>query len=889
MQSQTQTISIPLILSQLNISTGRNSSTSKSPTQTTTTYRSQPVQAFRNYSNNQSIFVTVSSSSRKTTTTTRVNNNSKISTTQYIIAPSHPKNSIDIQFLLSLFSISFKYIFIITFNVLDKLLFIVLNPFETFISVSYKIAEIRTMNCKIEELKRERIQLINQGDQLMMQLNAARVCYRNVETSYRAMKQKRDVLKDTIKALQNELQRERESRFVVEKCHNERIEKLEFEIDMKEQEIMKFEDREKLLKKKIHKLEKKLKNVNSSSTSTTTSYLSLPSYSLQNFNVFNFDDNFSSSKCTIDANNGKYTGENEERDDNSEDYYSSEGENFVFARDSDVESLTDSSSDGETDSDYNSDDFYSAPREIPKDSIYYNFGRNQEETKEEEEEIEIGNNQNPITTLRQEAYNCLYQSLISELCTSSILMDLDVKMDKKNFNSFTCINIILEAFIRYLEAKNQITNKDAIEKLFIRYRPLILNYTDTEEDQMNLLIGLEYLCIENSLRLQQHLRILMAIYKAELVDPHIIIKWYRLLPDEEVCHRSCPMTPSINSILPKLPINTTNLSIKISNEGDSKCFSQMIDGHYATQTQPSNKDNATILNKGESEGTNVTIKSEIKTITETEGDIVKKSKGNGHGGRNGHVRTSSNSITIRRRRSISNISDTEIHYVGLRKDVRELAKFFALWLESKESSSSDEESIMDNMSMSQELDDDSDYSGNDELQRLHQKLLSDEDSCDGSGINESEKSSEVGSPDTDDAEHPSSFIGPIKKCKKVTFNLSHMEEKDDEVTVQNEDESNYNKEKRISLEKDCPLLACLQKNPLGICNSFEFSEDEEEDSEIEEEEIIEEVKEVIEEEEIVEEIYEDEINNDEEDESVTVVEEKEEIIDEVVECIKVTC
>lgn len=933
MQSQTQTISIPVLF---NISMSKNThsnSTANNPSQsitttTSTSYQSPTIKAYRTYNNNkQSVYMSVSSSSKKTTTTTtRTNRNKNVnnntSTTAYIKGSIQSKTSTDISFLLSLFSLSFKYIFIITYNVLDNLLYVILNPFETFICVSYKIAQIKSMNRQIEELKNERDQLINQSDQLMVQLNATRICYRNIENSYRAMKQKRDILKDTIKALQNELQRERESRFVVEKCHNERIEKLEFEIDMKEQEIINYEDKEKLLKKKIHKLQKKLKKASLKTYATTSSCPSLPTFSLQNFNPFTFDEPISASTNEF-INDEK--GISEPIENNTEDLYysSSEDENYIFVKESEDESCSDSSSDSESESEFDSDsdlnsdldDIYddeSAPREIPKNSIYFNFGRRQSDNKdEEEEELEVGNGkveQNPLTILRQEAYNCLYQSLVSELCASSILMDLDVKMDKKNFNSYTCISIILEALVHYLEAKKQLTNKEAIEALFIRYRPLILNYTDSEEDQMNLLVSLEDICIENSLRLQQHLRILMAIYNAELVDPHIIIQWYRLLPDtEEICHRSCPMTPSINCVLPKLPNKS---SMKSYNESDCKHVGQMIDGHYATQTIASVKDNANIQQKREgSSGTSdSSIKNETKVITDqllrtgaTDGveksdDTAQNNKlknTNSHGGRSGHARTASGSMSVRRKRSMSSVSDSgnhENYYLGLRKDVRELAKVFALWLESKESSSSDDESLLDSMSMSQDQDDESEDSGN-ELQRLHQKLLSDEDSCD-SPISES-------STDVVTFELGESENNITKKCKRVTFNLTPtIDDKDEDTTIHNEEENEdtmiRGKNKEYSLKKDCPLIACLENNPLTVCNNFEFSDEEqEEQEEEEEEEIIEEVEEVIEEEEeVVEEIYEEEIdgeNYEHDDESVTIVEEKEEIINEVVECIKVAC
>jgi len=942
---QSQTISVPMVFSQVNISMGKYSkekSTVKSPNSTTTTttsyISSPPVQTlYRKYNNskNQSVYMSVSSSSSKktTTTTTRINNNinrnsnnKNMAASAYIMGTSkhHSKNNaFEVSSVVTFISFTFKCIFVFAAFVLDKLLCIILNPFESLVYLSYRIAELRAMKYQLEELKREKAQFINQSEQLMVQLNACRIINRNVETSYKAMKQKRDILKETNKAIQNELQRERESRYVVEKCHNERIEKLEFEIDMKDQELMQYEDKERLLKKKIHKLQKKLKKASSSSTC-----LSLPTFSLQNFNTFTFDD-------PVPSNNES----NNDGDDNSKSeedidiYFSeNENENLVFAKDSDAESCTDSSSasewdsesesesESESDSDSNSDSdinsdidaiYSTTTNEIPKNSIYYNFGHHQDDTKDDDdEELELSNKveQNPVSAMRQEAYNCLYQSIVSELCSSSILMDLDVKLDKNNINSYTCISIILEALINYLETKNQLINTEAIDEIFIRYRALILNYTDTEEDQMNLLVALENICIESSIRLQQHLRILMAIYKAELVDPNIIIKWYHLLPDsEDSNHRSCPMTPSIYCVLPKLQKDTSTKVLKRSNsftEGDCKSFGHMIDGHYATNAIPcSTEDNANIYSKSEGiEDVNANIKTEIKVLQNdhiheeslesiSKTQLISKGKSK-NGGRGGHARTASGSI-LRRKRSSSNASDSnhEIYYLRLRKDIRELAKVFALWLESKECSSSDEESILDNMSMSQDFESDSEDGGiSGELRRIHRKLLSDEDSCDTNSNSygmEEDESSEIDSVETYNGNNQTSSEIAVKKCcKRVTFNLGHMEDKDEDETVNNDEEVNN---QNSNLNENSSLMACIEKNPLNF-NQFEFDEDTDENTDEEgEEEIIEEVEEVIEEEEIIEEeIIEETINGDEEnDENITIIEEKEEVIDEVVECIKI--
>jgi len=178
--------------------------------------------------------------------------------------------------------------------------------------------------------------------------------------------------------------------------------------------------------------------------------------------------------------------------------------------------------------------------------------------------------------------------------------------------------------------------------------------------------------------------------------------------------------------------------------------------------------------------------------------------------------------------------------------------------------------------MSQDLETDSEDSGiGKELQRLHLKLLSDEDTCDtNSNSNsygmEDDEFSENGSIESYSSNHSNLSGNGLKKCcKRVTFNLSHLEDKDEDETINN-DEEEVNQQD-IKLE-DSPLFACLERNPLSF-NQFEFDEDminnndESTNEDSEEEEIIEEVEEVIEEEEIIEEeLIEETINGNDENE-----------------------
>ncbi|KAJ1552203.1 hypothetical protein HK405_012239, partial [Cladochytrium tenue] len=82
-----------------------------------------------------------------------------------------------------------------------------------------------------------------QPQRLRQLLAAARATNRTLESRLRSLGRRRDALEDTAHALEAEVRAERESRFVIEHCLQDRLHRLELELEFKENEIAELRDR----------------------------------------------------------------------------------------------------------------------------------------------------------------------------------------------------------------------------------------------------------------------------------------------------------------------------------------------------------------------------------------------------------------------------------------------------------------------------------------------------------------------------------------------------------------------------------------------------------------------------------------------------------------------
>jgi len=369
------------------------------------------------------------------------------------------------------------------------------------------------------------------------QISELKLHNKYLDSHLKSVKKKRDTFSELVQELKNELQRERQARFMVEKIHSEKVERLLFEDDMKDREIDELKNGKRELEAKICKLKEDLahykeklkvkseyyrKKYNRSPTQRLYDNLgggNIGKYESDRSTIFNEDSDYdaysSASLCNIDF-------EADSKSDKSDNSSIPDKKIMKNINNSEIESDYD-----DDDDDYNPG--ANGKIEIPKDSPYYEiFNKTEEKDSLEDLEYEEDNNEYVEINFFNETTDEITHKLMSDLNATSILVDVYEKMIDRypQATSSDWIYVTLTSFLRFFELKNMLTNNQFIQAAFKKYKKLLVRCMETPDDQLDLLNALEILCVKNQQRLHQHLRILMTLYEVELVEPYTITKWY---------------------------------------------------------------------------------------------------------------------------------------------------------------------------------------------------------------------------------------------------------------------------------------------------------------------------------------------------------------------------
>jgi len=369
----------------------------------------------------------------------------------------------------------------------------------------------------------------------LSQISELKLHNKYLDSHLKSVKKKRDTFNELVKELKNELQRERQTRFMVEKCHSEKVERLLFDDDMKEREIDELKTLNRELEGKLCKIKEDLNHykekLKAKNDYIRKKYNSSPTQQLYNNlnNSYKYDSDSRSINLNEDSDYDAYSSPSLcnidfEADSKSDDFaFDSSAKSANSKLDSDYDDDDDDNENGTAEGNANKG------YEIPKDSPYYELF-NKTEEKESPEDLEYEEDKDKYVEINffNETTDEITHKLISDSNANSILVDVYEKMVDRypQATPKDWIYVTLTSFLRFLELKNMITNNQFIQAAFKKYKKLFLRCMETPDDQLDLLYALEVLCIKNPQRLRQHLRFLMTLYEVELVDPYIIVRWY---------------------------------------------------------------------------------------------------------------------------------------------------------------------------------------------------------------------------------------------------------------------------------------------------------------------------------------------------------------------------
>jgi len=280
-------------------------------------------------------------------------------------------------------------------NVKNEIISSITNPIQFLNQILDNIYSAITIFIRYRELQKDFMTAQSQISELKLH-------NKYLDSHLKSVKKKRDTFSELVQELKNELQRERQARFMVEKLHSEKVERLLFEDDMKGREIDELKNGKRELEAKVCKLKEDLAHYKEKLKVKTEYYRKKYNRSPTQ----RLYDNLGG--CNL----GKYESDrsaifNEESD---YDAYSSAASlcNIDFEADSKSDESDNSSKpdkkiiknvgNSELESDYDDDDDYNpgvnGKIEIPKDSPYYEiFNKTEEKESPEDLEYEEDNNE----------------------------------------------------------------------------------------------------------------------------------------------------------------------------------------------------------------------------------------------------------------------------------------------------------------------------------------------------------------------------------------------------------------------------------------------------------------------------------------------------------------
>ncbi|KAJ3289353.1 hypothetical protein HK104_007521 [Borealophlyctis nickersoniae] len=109
------------------------------------------------------------------------------------------------------------------------------------------------------------------------------------------------------------------------------------------------------------------------------------------------------------------------------------------------------------------------------------------------------------TPFHVEGVNRLYQELVSDVTPSTMAVDLDVLAGRFGAGSCECLVVVVEAVLKFLEVKGLLGSGEEVVKRF---------------------------CTTSPTRIPHHTRILMSLYKLDLVEPPYFLQWYESCTDK---------------------------------------------------------------------------------------------------------------------------------------------------------------------------------------------------------------------------------------------------------------------------------------------------------------------------------------------------------------------
>ncbi|KAJ8324286.1 Translation initiation factor eIF-2B subunit epsilon [Batrachochytrium dendrobatidis] len=383
---------------------------------------------------------------------------------------------------------------------------------------------------------------------------------RRLEAQVRLLCRKREAMVESVRGLKKEVALEREARFVVETYLNERLRRMELELDFRDNEILKLRDRQREMDASMGYSDVDDYDANDETDSSfgkinasTALHSTLPSCStllstksplkactirapipiciLNNntpdsptSNQLSVDDTVlfgesprsSTTACIAPCSNiFSKSVDMDDSDEDDETYSKNESA-------SDTESIDTSTASIQHDGSSVSTDTHLTP-----------IGRSS--NKHDDEDFGYGSEESTSShilsmalphSFDEYAPAKIYQELLAEVAPSLLLVDIDDLATTLHATSHQCLVAVIQAALQICERKGHWMCKVKLVEFFQRYHILISRFIDNQSDQLLALAAIEEYCNGSLKRRAYHLKIIMCLYQLDVVDAELLITWF---------------------------------------------------------------------------------------------------------------------------------------------------------------------------------------------------------------------------------------------------------------------------------------------------------------------------------------------------------------------------
>ncbi|KAJ3102355.1 hypothetical protein HDU97_000636 [Phlyctochytrium planicorne] len=325
---------------------------------------------------------------------------------------------------------------------------------------------------------------------------------KKLEAQNRLLNRKKDALAESLRGLKKDVRSERDARFVVERYLQEKMKKMELDLEFKENEIFELRDREREL---MDEIECKTYFDNGKDRQSPQSNTIKPIVGRSPFDSDGFE-NLTQAK-------GK---EDDEDEVDAED----EEDSIRFEETSSSTSPT-------------------PPLATPKrTSIEAEEGYGSEESSDAFPHsatlcrgisFSMPSSENFLPIAREK----ILQELVSDASPSTILVDLDDLAASHGVSNKEVLTAVLEALVRFIEIRSfglgqkQLKIGDAVDRILSKYWKLIAGSVDNADDELHLLRALSLACQSQASRIPMYKLIVMGLYRHELIQPESVLRWWQ--------------------------------------------------------------------------------------------------------------------------------------------------------------------------------------------------------------------------------------------------------------------------------------------------------------------------------------------------------------------------